>query len=360
MKISEFEARVDLTQWKRLGKGGYNTSYLSDKVYTIEGHTCRWVFKKPTKFAESTVFETSLIVNTPERAIRKWQLINPHYPAWRISNGWIAPYMEPTNKKTKSASDKKIAHKLIKIYQATGNVIADACGINNFLVSGDEVVCIDVDLAVQQDSDGSEYARSMIINQPTFDDYLDQYEKNSNKRRTVDVTKTLLYLDREACDFPLKKEHITAKMIDTLHGFRERKAALTAHTMDMLWHVIHLDPSNKIKNNDITPDLIMHLEMEQNQGIKITKKRIMKLIHHETTRQEQANIVNVFDSLCDTLPTDDTTLLASWDAETSAEPSRLGFFNPSAKKQRLCLPNEIKVPIAMPQVTEAAHDCGIH
>ena len=335
MKLSEFEARVDITQWKFIAKGGYNTAYLSDKTYTIEGHTSLWVLKQPIKNEQSTGFKVSESLSHPDRAIRKWRLINPNYPAWRVSNGWIAPYIEHTNKKTKPACDKQIADKLIEIYQATGNVVVDACGLNNFLVAGDEVVCIDVDLALQYDSDASENAFSCLVSQPHFNAYLDNCAKNFGSQRTVDVIKTLLYLDREACDFQLNKEHVTADMINKLYDFCEKKACLTADTMDVLWQIIQHDPNHEISNSDITPELVMHLKMKQEQGIKITKERVTQLIHYETTRSEQANISNAFDSLCDILPTDDQTLLASWEAEASAQSNRFGLFQPSHKKRRV-------------------------
>jgi hypothetical protein len=335
LKISDFEDTVDITQWKFIAKGGYNNAYLSDKVYTIEGHTSRWVLKQPIEHDKSSYFEVSEALSHPDRAIRKWQLINPNHPAWRVRHGWIAPYIEHTNKKTKPASDKQIAHKIIKIYQATGNIVADACGLDNFLVSGDEVVCIDVDLALQQDSDASENALLRIVNQPHFDDYLAEYAKDCDRKRTVNVIKVLLYLDREACDFQLNKEHVTADMINKLHGFCKKKACLTADKMDVLWQIIQFDPNKEIASSDITPELIMHLEMHQKQNIKITKESVTQLIHYETTRKEQANISNAFLSLCDMLPTDDKTLLASWDAEASDPPSRFGLFNQSSKKRRL-------------------------
>ena len=326
---------LDLTQWPFIEAGTYNNVYISDKEYTIEGHTCRWVFKQPKKKCLDHGYEINTALNDPERALRKWRLINPTYPAWAIKDGWIAPYLGITSQKIKCASDKQISEKIILIYQATGNIIIDACGLNNFLVSGDDVVCIDVDLALQQDSDASESAFKSIVCQPHFDNYLLNKSRIPNKKNTVEVIKTLLYLDREACDFELKKQHITVKMIDILHVFRETKASLTASTMNMLWQVIQLDPHGEINNRDITPELIMHLEIQQENNIHITQKSVTQLIQYETTRKQQASIANAFLSLCDILPTHDQTLLQTFSSNASSGPSTsdLGVFQNRIKKR---------------------------
>ena len=123
------------------------------------------------------------------------------------------------------------------------------------------------------------------------------------------VIKTRLYLRRAACNFTINKQHLILEMIDKLHVFREQDATLTKNKMDLLWEIIQLDPNHEIHNSDVTPDLIRHLEVHQKQHINITKTVITRLIQHETTRRQQASIANVFLTLCDTLPTDEQTLL---------------------------------------------------
>jgi len=309
MKISELESTFNIEAWTFIGGGTYNKAYRSNKALTIEGYTSHWVLKQPKTRLNSSNSKHDERCNNPARALRKWNLINPTYPAWLLKNGWIAPCIEDHNHISTSANDTQIADKIIKIYLATGNIIIDACGLNNFLISGNEVICIDVDLAIQQDSDDSKEIISCIVNQPHFKHYLNKSAKDHNFQHTVDVIETLLYLDREACDFQLDKRYVTPELIEKLYKFREERAPLSHHKIYLLWIITQLDPSHEIENADITPDLIRHLEIFQKQQLSITKETLVQLITREKIRQHQPSIPTAFLGLCDSLPTQEHALL---------------------------------------------------
>lgn len=335
MKISDFEKHIDITRWKFLSEGAYNLIFISDKPYEIEGYTSHWVLKQPKRHSQTNDLSISDKLSLPERALRKWRLINPNLPAWQVQQGWIAPYIQSSHPQYNARKDIKIAHKVIKIYQATKNIVVDTCGMDNFIISGDHVICIDVDLALQQDSDTSRTAFRQIVNTPTFNNYFMISGQQNGTYITAKTIQVLLYLDREACDFQLRQEYIIPNMIEKLDTFYQEKAVLTANKLDILWQIIQFDPNHEISNSDITPELIMHLEMKQEQGIPLTKEIVLQLIqyeHDERKQRKKNEISHVFSSLCDLLPTDDAALLDACNKNNLTLASRFSFFRQSSQQ----------------------------
>ena len=196
-----------------------------------------------------------------------------------------------------------------------------------------------MDLALQQDSDSSQHAFTNMIDTPYFNNYLKHQEKTYEKKHTVAVIKTLLYLDREACDFHLNKQHITPCMLEKLHLFREQKTSLSENKMNLLWTITQLDPTHEINDNEITPDLIRHVEIMQKQNLEITKERLINVIQRDVLRRAQPSLPSVFLDLCSSLPTQEDTLLHAFCHDYSDQPapkiSQQNVFTEARRKVRL-------------------------
>lgn len=189
MPYKTIQESLSAATWNNLGAGSYNQTYISKEHISSDYFTGQWVLKKPTISSDPT--ENNL--NSVDRAIRKWNLHNPEYPAITTSEGyWIIPYFGNT-----PASDQQISEKLIEIYQNTGNIITDACGNKNFLMYQGTVICIDVDFSLRRGSFASNpWLEGERLSNITS--YLEGWRHE--KPQTTAIIRTLLYLDRRLQD----------------------------------------------------------------------------------------------------------------------------------------------------------------
>lgn len=256
----------DKTQWTVLGEGGYNKAYVSTHPFTMGEYTGHWVLKKPTSSSSKSDIN---------RAVRKWNILNPSLPSFKHNNAWLVPYLGQN-----PASDKQIAEKLIEIYQNTGEIIGDACGKGNFLVYQGKVICIDMDFS---------FCRGSLISDEYFNDkdnigllmkYLGEYSTNQGKPNSVSVIKTLLYLENHLPNYD-KKKLITRCVVDILSILRRKSRCITAEIMDILLDIegladlthelihVHFTPQlirtiqSRKKHSPMTTEIILHLAREQ-------------------------------------------------------------------------------------------------
>lgn len=194
MLDKNIQAFVKTATWENLGSGSYNHTYLSGEQMSTAYFTGQWVLKEPKQGLDDT--ENAL--NEVDRAVRKWNLHNPAYPAQKITESmWLIPYFG-----SKAASDQQISEKIIEIYQKTNNIITDACGHKNFLVYHDSVICIDVDFSFRRGSFASD-AWLNGENLPDIIHYLNQCAHH--KPHTTAMIRTLLYLDQDRSENPTQK-----------------------------------------------------------------------------------------------------------------------------------------------------------
>lgn len=338
MKLSDFQTTVvnDECKWILLGSGTYNRVYVSATAHNIEDYTSKWIIKYP--IAQNLISETNILrLNHPARAVRKWNSINPDYPAWVIGECWIAPYLG--HQRYDDIEDEIIGNKIIEIYQKTGNIITDGCGSGNFIRFNGKIICVDVDLALQQDSDDSTYAFQDIISDESFRDYL-HYYANRNKPYTVSVIRTLLYLDRELYDVPVqdKELYFTPKVIAKLHVFREQRQPITRSVIEILWRITRIDPDNQVANKDITPAIVKHLQdMQEQQHVFVKLAYLINLISCE---QESPDLKMIFNFDFDTPPDTSPDTLAQGSSATSSvqttsQVAQQGFFSIPARHNRV-------------------------
>lgn len=124
--------------WEKIGEGTFNTVYRSGDL----------VFKVPKKKGAC---------DDPERAVRLWNLFNPHikppaavYVDETLGRGWTCPFI-----KGKQASDAEISTALIAIFNASGRIVLDAFCYKNFVkTKAGDIVCLDIGLALQLENRG--------------------------------------------------------------------------------------------------------------------------------------------------------------------------------------------------------------
>lgn len=264
MTKEELQILINSTQWLYLGEGSWNRVYVSDQSINIEGYNGRWVLKIPFKPTEP--------ISKIERAIRKWKLLNPQYPAYAAGDGWICPYLGNT-----PAPDLNIASKLLDIYRRTRNIVIDACASNNFLVNGDEVVCVDVDLSLKHGSVASELYYSRNQRAHTNDDWYHEYT-NRGMVRTVATIQALSYLEGQLSPEQIKDEYLTPAIIAKIYILRNERIPLTPSLMVLLLQITTLDPTGDIKAIYIDHFFIQKATELFLKPHAVTKRHLLELI----------------------------------------------------------------------------------
>lgn len=183
-------------KWEYLGSGQFNNAYVNrDKGL---------VFKIP-KYSDMT--------DAPGRAARVWNEINPSRPAHTgqldpHGQGWFCPYIEG-----RQATDHEVSQYLIETYNRTGRIIIDAVNPDNLIYTADnEVVCIDVGLAIQFQTQTNKQLEGISLARQASEVSLLTWEKHhakclplfdyyaSTRNQTVHVLKALLFIQAKRPD----------------------------------------------------------------------------------------------------------------------------------------------------------------
>lgn len=243
MLESELNSIILSTHWIPLGSGSYNHTYISKNEFIMDGYSGYWVHKIPYHFSKRS---------TPLRALQKWSLINPDYPAFITDYGWICPYFGDI-----PASDSQIANKIIEIYQKTGNIITDACSKKNFLNHQGKIICIDMDHSFRRGSLISEqYYRN---NQSHLENYLsdcvNQYPE------TVLTIRVLLYLDQyvSAAESTINYDQITPRLINIIKNPYKHSYPLSLGVLQTYIHILNTDPNENYPTYILTATFVEKL-----------------------------------------------------------------------------------------------------
>ena len=211
-------------------------------------------------------------------------------------DAWIAPFIEGNT----PVNDERLANKILQVYKKSANIIIDAVGDGNFLGDENELTCVDMDLAVNYDSDVSnEIIRGVVNNKPTLEKYLSNF---TMLPKSVAMIKTLLYLEQQIDHTDIPKEYLTSILIDKLHLFRELGQAITVEKMRVLWVLIQLDHQNTISNQEITPDLVRILEWHLAKRGEFTLQWVQSFIARHIQAANSSLIKFTFMGVCDRLP----------------------------------------------------------
>ena len=278
MMTEEEIAAVIQTQkiWKPLKSGTFNDVCVSVDTFTINEKKGNWVLKTPktiSGFPDEDYYAPELYLNYSARAIRKWNELNPNHPAYQYGASWVAPYLGNIQ-----ATDDQIAIKLIDIYLRTRNIIIDAPGSRNFIYFEGETYCVDVDQALRRGSIVSDnyYTKNATLASHTI--YFVECEQEGYLK-TVDVIKTLVYLEQYLQPDEIKDEYLNLRMISLLSDFRINDTPLSIATLEILLQIIAQDPNREIENCYINGDLVRKLH-DYNAGKKsqLTKDDIIRCL----------------------------------------------------------------------------------
>lgn len=200
-------------------EGGYNRVYLTQDSVPIFDTDAQWVLK----FRKKNYDDKALAMNDPIRAANKWRIINRDMPSYVVDEDacWMMPFLgdEP-------ASDDLISQAVIDIYRRTGNIILDACNPSNFVLFDGKAVCIDVDLAIKRDSISSENFFNNVVATDVFDDFYDK-SGQYGLHKTIEVVKTLVYLENEVDEDAFDYANIDSWIIEKLTVFRHEQVKIT-------------------------------------------------------------------------------------------------------------------------------------
>jgi hypothetical protein len=249
--------KTGLIEVELIGNGSYNKVFLTKFEITIDGFSARWIAKMPlsdeeharilqTNNSSSSSSSSSLIfeklnekidnqsVNSPERAERKWAMINQDIPVhvfWDEAGdalGWMTPYLG-----CEIPNDDLINSAVIDIYQRTGNIIVDACITSNFIKYQGKAICIDMDLAIHRESLSSSTYFNSTIASSIFDNFFACSQVYGNFK-TQSTIKTLLYLEDKLATSKIDYHLINHWMVDKLHIFRRGCFSIHANTLKVL------------------------------------------------------------------------------------------------------------------------------
>jgi hypothetical protein len=224
-------------KWRVLGRGNYNKVFLTEDEFEIDELPTQWVCKKPIR-----EHDEPYPLNDPERACRKWEEINPDYPAYLSPDKrlWFMPYLGKTN-----ASDERTARAIIDIYRRTGNIIADGGLISNFVKFDNGVVCVDVDLAVRRNSISSELFFNEILSSERFDQFFESLKKQK-RPKTLICIKVLFFLEDCLAGSEFDHQLMNFKLLNYCYYF-----ASNGYVIDStIYHNLCIISQQSIRNLD--------------------------------------------------------------------------------------------------------------
>lgn len=225
-----------LVKWLPVGEGSFNKTYISKDVfeYIINGinYKQRWILKNPKK---DRVDDLNEEMNDSKRAVRLWNELNSKTPAIELPElgGWLAPYFGDT-----AAKDIEIAKKQLDLYREHRRIVVDGCGKKNFLSFNGEIIIVDVDQALHSDSPTSERILNEIVElgkkNSVCEKYWDDFSEHHNMPRSVQMIKTLLYLESQLPAIKILDKYIKADVIEKLHDYQIFNKIITTRVLESL------------------------------------------------------------------------------------------------------------------------------
>ncbi len=245
----EIVALPKVDGWAFLGLGAYNFAYRrGDEVLKIQ-----------RDFSQQT--------DTPERSVRLWRLINPSMPArleeTQFGQGWISPYITG-----EQATDEEMFLAVVDIFNRTGRIVVDAMATENFKrLPTDEVICVDIGMALQLEQREDEHVAEDIRRQSVtslttwgnlssaFDPFFLAYTPRYPK--TVNTLKALLFIksnrpDINQADF-LKTN---PRLIDKLSQSYDKTLSVDAEDLDRDLSAPEALPQQKIADSQAQLDSV--------------------------------------------------------------------------------------------------------
>lgn len=260
MKPDELRALVNQTKWLFLGKGAFNSVGVSKHPFTIGNYTGLWVYKTQPK--NQSWSEASL-------AVSKWSVINPDLPAYRVGNGWVAPYVGD-----QQANDFQIATELVEIYRRTRLIIVDAFIKKNMLEHKGQVVCVDVDYAISRDP------RSVfreIVDLEDFRACFKDHEKQGYSQ-SITIIKNLYFLENCLRIQGISNQWLSYKVISSLTGMRQHHQSIGERHLALIKKMHDFDTDGVLDKQFFQPYYIKRLfNFELSNNLQ-TKDQLFQVI----------------------------------------------------------------------------------
>jgi len=157
-------------------------------------------------------------------------------------------------------TDQQIAAKVLEVYIRTKNIILDACIPGNMLLFQDEIICIDLDFAIQRESLVSkEYLdepSNMSAYEPFWDDYLDKGINTDS----VEMIRTLCYLEAHIAAHEIIDIYLTPEVIHKLNICREKRIHLSRLDIESLVEMITHYPDHMAHEQSISISVLSEIQ----------------------------------------------------------------------------------------------------
>lgn len=238
----------------KLPSGSYNSVCLVhepiviEDLDTLEAFEAFWVVKKPKK----NVVVDYPMLNSPDRAVRKWRAINPDFPAYSYrSTIWTVPFLG-----LETANDEMIQECIIDIYRRTGNIIADAANIKNFVKFNNKAVCIDMDLALRRNSISSDAFFNIVVQDHVFEDFMRREEEKGLLPLTIQTVKTLFFLESCLNADEYEYKNISPWVLQVISDFQARDIPITKLILDILIKLENEEDVLSLKNHLLQTEVL--------------------------------------------------------------------------------------------------------
>ena len=269
MTIEQLQAVIDSAEWRRLKYDSLNWGFISKNKVDIDGYACYWVLKELQKAGDELGHPINALVAL-------WNEINPDYPAYETSNGWVSPYLGVDR-----PSDRKVAMELVNIYRKTRHIIVNAYLSNAFVLLNHRAVCVDLSHALKGGGDESNHSnriKQFLIGE--FEHELLQSDARKVRPLTVATILTLLHWDQQvALKQSITKDtedaYLIYELIERLHHVSSVHYPITIEHLSFLSEFKEHDRFYQFPTECITPSLIKQMKKVYATGKNVTVEELM-------------------------------------------------------------------------------------
>lgn len=293
MSKQEMETLLNTVEWKLIGSGIYNHAYVATTPFTIDNYTCHWVEKKP-------YYDPTRLSN-PQRALRKWRLINPQWPAYETPHGWLLPYLGPTSffsgtsaKDFPYTPDARRAKKILEIYQKTKNLIYDGLIPSNMISYGhdniEDDILVDVDFALEVGSQISdEYYQQ--------DEDMAFLEKNKHRMpQTTAIIQNIRYLETRIPQEKIQHHRVTQAVSNHLQYFFINKKPISVKAYEFLLDLTEITAHHDFNLGALLPKLMLNDTFLVYQAPLTTPQLIGIVIDYyldKISQEDEHEVINI-------------------------------------------------------------------
>ena len=267
MTPDEIQAIIDTAPtWEKIKDRHFYRALVSKTTLKISKLKCQWVRKIP--ISAEDIFNSEI-------NFRKWNKINPKFPAYQSLEGYLFPYFEQTQ-----AEDNKIANKVIEIYRETRFIVLDAGEKLHFLEHHGETQCAYVDQAYERDSPVND---EQGLHQRTISKtlkYLDEIT-HSGMIATASAIRTLIKIEFDLRREEIKDEYITPEFMAKLHILSMQGVKFTPKLMERLLYLLSIDIDNMVPDSELNNFLQIPRNLFILQAVKLGLTTIVgRIIKH--------------------------------------------------------------------------------